>query len=207
MDSSELYMACTRSDPETQAAAYTRLWEYLFRVVLHYFLSLPDAESLAQDCAQEALIRIHSRVQECRSPETFLAWARRIAGHMAIDELRRRKRLVALDDLDESAHPAGPDYAESGSAEAASETGLQSADLRLLLQRAPMSERSRRVVIGRYLDDLPDEQLARAESDLERREVLPSHVQVTRTKDIVRLRDFQPLIQFLAAASDRLVES
>jgi hypothetical protein len=66
-----------------------------------------------------------------------------------------------------------------------------------MLQQAPISDRSRRVVIGRYLDDLPDDQLAATESDLSATDVQPSNIQVTRSKNISKLRDFEPFIAFL----------
>ena len=52
-------------------------------------------------------------------------------------------------------------------------------------------------MIGRYLDDLPDELLAQDESRLAGQAVLPSHVQVTRAKDIARLRHWPPLRKLL----------
>jgi hypothetical protein len=70
-------------------------------------------------------------------------------------------------------------------------------DLRVIISQAPISDRSHRAVLGRYLDDLPDEILARAESGLAGRPVLPCHVQVTRAKDIARLRDCEPLRELL----------
>jgi hypothetical protein len=73
---------------------------------------------------------------------------------------------------------------------------LTEAELRGLLERAPMSARSRRVVVGRYFDDVADERLAMAESELAGQPVLPSHVQVTRAKDIARLREWEPIRAF-----------
>jgi len=58
------------------------------------------------------------------------------------------------------------------------------------------------VVIGRYLDDSDDETLARAESELAGSDVLPSHVQVTRAKNIAKLRQWPLLTQFLEETRD-----
>ncbi len=194
--SAELYTACNSPEPQTQTAAYTALWQYLCRVALQIVYDQPDPEALAQDCAQDALIRVHERLAECARPEAFHAWARRIVANVAIDELRRQKRLVPLADDDEhDAAPAVP--AGEAPAEAPGAGQIDLADLRALLLRAPISARSSRVVLGRYLDNLPDEELAEAEGRLAGRPVLPCHVQVTRTKDIERLRHWEPLRAFL----------
>ena len=70
---------------------------------------------------------------------------------------------------------------------------LEAVELYQLISQAPISERSYRVVIGRYRDDLPDEQLAQDESVRSGRTVLPSHIQVTRAKNMAKLRAYKPL--------------
>lgn len=195
-DSATLYHACHSPDPQVQAAAYTALWQYLYRVVLHLVTNQPDADSLAQDCAQIALIRIHGRLDDCRDPAAFRAWSRRIAAHLAIDTLRQQRRLTILDEHDDG--PAVyPDEQPAASPE--SEVAAQNLqdDLYGLIGRAPISDRSRRVVLGRYQDDAPDETLARRESETAGQPILPSHIQVTRAKDIARLRAWQPLLLWM----------
>jgi RNA polymerase sigma-70 factor (ECF subfamily) len=150
-----------------------------------------DAEALAQDCAQKALIRIHQKLEDCREPVAFRTWSRRIVSHLAIDELRRRKRLVVWEDekvervMDESPE----DNLENIVLDE-----MTLADVESLMNRAPVSERSRRVIIGRYIDGLPDEEIAQTETELAEQEVLPSHVQVTRSKNVSKLRKW-PLLQ------------
>lgn len=190
-DSAELYAACQ----DGRRDAYEALWRYLLRVALKVVHDQPDAEALAQDCAQRALIRIHQRLDECREPAAFRSWSRRITGNLAIDELRRRKRLLPLESYTEppptawKQTPVGPESAVS--------TDMRLKRLRELLNLAPISDRSRRVVIGRYLDDLPDEILAQQENDLDGgNAVQPSHIQVTRSKNMAKLRDWELLQSF-----------
>ncbi|HRQ36516.1 MAG TPA: RNA polymerase sigma factor [Chloroflexota bacterium] len=196
-DNATWFHACQHADLQVRSAAYTALFTYLSRVALQIVYDQPAAESLAQDCAQTALIRIHQRLDECREPAAFHAWARQIASHIAIDALRRRARLTfaAEDELDavlSSAALAQPALEEQ-TAVASHHQALYTA-----LQRAPISDRSRRVVIGRYLQDLPDETLAAIESKLTGTATLPSHIQVTRAKNIAKLRQWQPLLDLLA---------
>jgi RNA polymerase sigma factor (sigma-70 family) len=187
-DNAELYAACRSGDRLVQAAAYETLWGYLYRVAFQVLRDQPEPEMLAQDCAQDALIRVHERLAECREPAAFRAWARRIVTNLAIDTLRRSKweTLPGEDEWDRipASDPPQP------------EKEALEHELFALISQAPISDRSRRVVLGRYLDGVPDERLAREESRRANRSVLPSHVQVTRSKDINRLRSWAPLEAF-----------
>src|SRR5687768_441344 len=110
----ELYAGCASSDPELQSAAFRALGEYLYRVALYMLQGQVEAEALAQDCAQIALIRVCERLADCREPAAFQAWSRRIAANTVNDELRRRRRVQPLaDDEDEdnlSTRPAIAEY-------------------------------------------------------------------------------------------------
>ncbi len=181
IDTLALYQACCSSDPLVQAEAYETLWHYLYRVSFQLVHDQPEAEALAQDCAQEALERVHNRIAECRAPAAFRAWSRRIAQNITLDKLRRRKRMIFMEDEEWRAMPSGET------------TTVEDTDLFALIAIAPISERSRRVVLGRYQHDLTDEELAAEECRLLGREVRPSHIQVTRSKDIAKLRDWEPL--------------
>jgi len=94
LDSTTWFTACQNTDPQVQASAYTALFAYLSRAALHILFDQPEAEALAQDCAQIALIRVHQRLDDCREPAAFRTWARQIVAHLAIDTLRRRSRLT-----------------------------------------------------------------------------------------------------------------
>lgn len=195
--SAELYTACRSTNQQIQAAAYTELARYLYRVALHLVNDQPEADELARDCVQTALIYVHQRIADCREPAAFRIWARRIASHTTIDELRRRKRIVPLidDEADNSATPL-PAF------EASVLDQLSLAELGALINAAPISARSRRVVLGRYLADLSDEQLSASESEIAGQPVHNSHIQVTRAKDITKLRNYPPLRQFLRPVSE-----
>jgi RNA polymerase sigma factor (sigma-70 family) len=197
-NSADLFAACGSDDPLIQAAAYEILWAYLYQVAWQMVYDQSEAEAMAQDCAQLALVRIHQRLNECREAATFRAWARRIVSHLVIDELRRRKRLAWLGEAetgDEAIATLKPAEPPPGLEETVLEATGQ-LELAELIRRAPMSERSRRVVAGRYLDGLPDEQLAQVETDLAGQPILPSHIQVTRSKNLVKLRQWQPIQDF-----------
>ncbi len=197
MDSATLYRDCRSKETATQSAAYRTLWNYLLPVAYQLVRSQPDADDVAQECTQWALVRIHQRLHECHEPAAFRSWARRVVSNLAIDELRRQKRLTTLPDSD-SKESASSALAVQHSPDVTVLAHLVEEELRELIVHAPISERSRRVVIGRFLDDLPDETLAQTESELNQSEILPSHVQVTRAKNLAKLRDWSPLRTLLS---------
>ena len=69
--------------------------------------------------------------------------------------------------------------------------------MRTLFADSPTSERSKRVIIGRFFENQMDEELARRESALAQKAVRPSHVQVTRAKNIAKLREWERLQLYL----------
>ena len=196
VESTLLYAQCNSDDVALQAAAYKTLWDYLYRVALHLVRDQPDAEMLAQDCSQDALIRIHARLAECRQPEAFRAWSKRIVTNLCIDELRRRNRRRLADELPEEL-PGQQLVASTNSPEQSVIDWESDHSIRQALRQAPISERSYVAVVGRYLDDLPDEQLAKSESERSGQTLLPSHLQVTRSKNVNKLRRWQHLSTIL----------
>jgi RNA polymerase sigma factor (sigma-70 family) len=198
LDSAQLYHACRSEDQAVRSQAYQSLWTYLYRIALKIVYDQPDAPAFAQDCAQAALIRVHERIDECQGPASFRAWARQITSHLAIDALRRQKRLNPLDDgHDDDQSTTQPLPAAGPGPETVALTGIQLDQLETLLNQAPISQRSRRVVLGRYLNDEPDEILAQTESQLAEEAILPSHIQVTRSKNLSKLRQWEPLRAYL----------
>jgi RNA polymerase sigma factor (sigma-70 family) len=139
------------------------------------------------------LIRVHDRIDECQGPPSFRAWARQIVSHLAIDALRRRKRLNPIDNGHEESDSDSTLTDEGPSPESIVVKELRLDELQNLLNQSPISERSRRVVLGRYVADEPDEDLAETEAKLSGQTVLPSHIQVTRSKNLSKLRDWAPL--------------
>lgn len=60
---------------------------------------------LAEDCAQETLIKLHQSVSTFRQDRVFKAWLFRIARNTCIDRLRREKAGVDTQALTEEALP------------------------------------------------------------------------------------------------------
>jgi len=188
-----LYAACRQEGSQAQADAFASLWPQLYRIAWAMLRSQPDGEALAHDCTQLSLIKIYQRIESCTNPASFRAWSNQILRRTVLDELRRPEhaRRVALPD----------DHDEGAAWLAAPADAPQPVDLRAILldivQRGPLSARSRRVVLGRYFEEQSDEALAQAESVNNDQQVLPSHIQVTRAKDLAALRRDSALLDRL----------
>jgi RNA polymerase sigma factor (sigma-70 family) len=190
-DSQTLYHACADDGSDAQIDAYEALWVDLYRIALPMLRDRPGGDALAADCAQAALIKVHRNLAQCRAPAAFREWAAQVVRRVVLDELRRPEhaRRAPLPDDDDHGAVVAPVPLAPG------------ADLRTTLldaiAHAPLSDRSRRVVLGRFFQEQPDEALAQAESVLAAQPVLPSHIQVTRAKNLAKLRSDAALLERL----------
>ena len=197
VDDRTLYFACQQDGTDMQAEAFKQLWSHLYRIAYAMLRAQRDPVSLASDCTQKALIKIHRSLEQCRNPVVFREWAAQIVRRVVIDELRRPeyRRQTAITLEDEHA----PWLATTQ--QLTDETDLR-ALLHDLIRHGPLSERSQRVVIGRYFEEQTDEVLARAETERAGQTVLPSHIQVTRAKNLAALRRDQALLERLRELVD-----
>jgi RNA polymerase sigma-70 factor, ECF subfamily len=98
-----------RGEGPAQAAAIEDLRTRLQRSLLYYLsqersdlrdLSTQELDQMAQDLAQDALMRIIDNLETFRGESLFTTWANRIAVRLAISDLRRaRYKDFSLDDL------------------------------------------------------------------------------------------------------------
>jgi RNA polymerase sigma-70 factor, ECF subfamily len=105
----EEWLADLRDTSPVQAAALGDLRERLQRSILYYLtqersdlrdLSTQEIEQMAEDLAQDGLMRIMANLDTFRGESLFTTWANRIAVRLAISDLRRaRYKDFSLDDL------------------------------------------------------------------------------------------------------------
>ncbi len=186
-----LYAACLLSGSDAQLDAYHQLSIHVYRIAYSMLYNQPGGSTLAEDCMQATLLKIHQNIAQCRDPASFRAWAAQITRRVVLDALRpivvhRTEYLTEETYLSPSTHiapPADPDELPRL--------------IRSALASAAISERSRRVVIGRFFEERNDHELAQAESSLAEQPVLPSHIQVTRAKNLAKLRADSNLLERL----------
>lgn len=121
-----------------------------------------QADALAEDFAQDALLHIIDRLDTFRGEARFTTWAAKVAVRLALSELRRlRWKDVSLDDLLD-VRPDGPITAEPGapSPEAATMTAERVALMRALVAEV-LTERQRTAIEAVMLHGMPIEEVAR----------------------------------------------
>lgn len=189
----ELYAACCHGGSEEQAAAYTELFHSFFDRGLRMVAGThhPDPKALAADCAQEALVKVHLHLAEVYAPDAFRKWAERTLHNHVLNRLQQWRAEQAH----VVRHSEEDDEEDEGSAAVQAETvyaGVENAELSVALgaafAAADLSDRSRRVVVGRYVLEIEDGVLAAQLSEREGSAVLSSHVQTTRSKNLAKLR-------------------
>lgn len=192
VDSLTLYAACHQAGTDAQVDAFNILSAHLYRIAYAMLWGRTEGAAMAQDCVQLALIKIHRNLAQCRTPISFREWAAQVLRRVVLDELRRpeHRRTIALPDDEEHVPWMASQELLVGQPDLL-------AILREVIDHGPLSERSRRVVAGRYFEEQPDEVLAQTESTLAGQAVLPSHIQVTRAKNLSALRRDPALLERL----------
>jgi RNA polymerase sigma-70 factor, ECF subfamily len=105
----EQWLADLRSEGSTRAEALSDLRERLERGLFYYLShdrsdlsdrSSEEIQQMAQDFAQDALLKVIDNLDTFRGESMFVTWASKIAARVAISELRRaRYRDYSLDYL------------------------------------------------------------------------------------------------------------
>lgn len=105
----EQWLADLNGTPEIQEAAIQELRQRLQRGIYYYLsrersdlsnLSNSELTQMAEDLAQDAVLRVMENLDTFRGDSLFTTWATRIAVRVAISDLRRaRYKDYSLDDM------------------------------------------------------------------------------------------------------------
>ena len=102
------WISSLREQGEARERAVAELREILVRGLRHGLRTWlepdsPSLESLAQETAQEAVLRILAQLDKFEGRSRFTTWAHKVAIRIALTELRRKEwRNVSLDQMLES---------------------------------------------------------------------------------------------------------
>jgi len=93
-------------------AAFERLVHAVQGPIWRYLVHLLGDRGLAEDVAQEVLLRVHTKLRTLRDPDRFLPWVLVMCRNAAYDAARatRRRQVPFLEDVDltKVKNPADP---------------------------------------------------------------------------------------------------
>ena len=85
----ELAKLCARGDEKARHELYTKYAAYLFALCIRY---VGDRE-LARDLMHDAMIKIFDTIGKYKPTGSLKSWCARVTVNMAIDHLRKSKRM------------------------------------------------------------------------------------------------------------------
>lgn len=88
---------CQKGDRQAQNELYRRFRRMLFGVCLRYAGSREEAE----DLLQESFLRIYTDLYQYQPTGELGAWCRKVAVNVALQHLRKKKRLFPVVDLEQ----------------------------------------------------------------------------------------------------------
>ena len=95
----ELVAACQRGEPAAFRTLFETYKDKLFSIAFRF----SGDRSAAMDIAQEAFLKLFSRIGDFRGESSFDTWVYRVVVNSCLDSRRRSRRLLPLED----AFPAG----------------------------------------------------------------------------------------------------
>lgn len=165
-----------QSKGASHTAAVQDLREYLMRAVLMYYhrrrsdlsyLARDELVQMAEDVAQDALLKILDKLHTFRGDSKLTTWAYRIAINQAAGDLRRRKwDNISLDAMQEAADETLPPLLATLEDPTASDpdqrvTRDQIWQLIQAIIENEFTERQRTVFINQYFNGVPPAILAK----------------------------------------------
>jgi len=134
--------------------AFSEVFQLRLSTVQRYVGSIVRDPERTQDAVAETFIDVWRSLPKLREVERFDGWMLRIAHRRAMDELRRSRPAVALEDA-----PEVVDERRDSSPSAVAEASADAEVVRGVLAELP--EPQREVVTLRYLQDLSYSEIAK----------------------------------------------
>lgn len=172
------WLAELRAEPPEQTQAINDLRERLKRSIFYYLsrersdlsdLATQEIDQMAQDIAQDAVLRVLDNLDSFRGASKFTTWATKIAIRMAISDLRRAHyKDYSLDDLTiggelmpslSDAQPAPTQGTRPPNPESATERDDVLEKIGLAIDEA-LTERQRAALVAIAIDGVPMEIVA-----------------------------------------------
>ena len=96
----KLVSGIKRGDLAGQKEFFRKYYSYVMSICLRYTRNAQDAEEVLND----TFVKIFSRIETFNHDKPINNWIATIAVNASIDQLRRQKNLMPMDDLDDEYH-------------------------------------------------------------------------------------------------------
>jgi RNA polymerase sigma-70 factor (ECF subfamily) len=169
----EMWLAELQNNHPGQAVAIEALRQYLQRGVTAYlhtrsdlnYLAPSELAQMSQDFVQEAILKVQANLHTFQGRSKFTTWASKIAGNLAISELRRAKwRDLSLDTITEGGaslqEVLSVDSAISENPDRANERQQVWQTITAVIE-TDLTERQRQVMAAVQFNDIPISEVAR----------------------------------------------
>ena len=90
----ELIEACRRNDRKAQLQLYKNYYKAMYNTAFRILRNSAEAE----DVMQEAFLAAFKKIDEYKGDASFGAWLKRIVVNKSLDELKKKKELVSIDE-------------------------------------------------------------------------------------------------------------
>ncbi|GBK62645.1 sigma-24 [Paenibacillus macerans] len=142
-----LIRAAQEGDRDALITLLREIEQHVYRTA-YYIL---NNEQDAHDAAQEALIRIYTKIGSYEEKAQFKTWVQRIVTNICIDKFRRNKPTVSIEEHEMV-------FQGNDSVEREVMSGYMAEDIRSAIEQLPEHHRS--VVVLRYLQDFSYNEIA-----------------------------------------------
>ncbi|MEM7034996.1 MAG: RNA polymerase sigma factor [Chloroflexota bacterium] len=169
----EEWLADLKQSDLTGEAALQDLRDFILRGILGYLrtrsdmnrLDPHDLQQLAEDTAQDALLKIQAKMDTFQGKSKFTTWATKIAINHLISDLRRQRwKDVSLNEVLDSGTSleemisSGPD--DEGNPALATERGMVWGVVKEVLEEG-LTDRQRQAIVATQLNGIPMQEAAR----------------------------------------------
>lgn len=81
---------------EHDEEAFDEIYQKYFRLVKHVVFQILPSDMIADDIVQETFLKMYENIESYQNDISFSAWLCTIAKNLALNEKKKRNRLVAL---------------------------------------------------------------------------------------------------------------
>ncbi|GAB6929531.1 sigma-70 family RNA polymerase sigma factor [Paenibacillus sp. JCM 10914] len=142
-----LIRAAQSGDRDALITLLREIEQHVYRTAYYILKNEQDA----MDAAQEALIRIYTKINSYEEKAQFKTWVQRIVTNICIDKFRRTKPTVSIDEHE-------LDFRDKLDVEREVMSGYIAQDIQEAINQLP--DHHRTVIVLRYLQDLSYNEIA-----------------------------------------------